>query len=123
VPDSSQRIFRVPTPRTLRALGLAAVVLLFTFVFAASVFLYVMYDGTITVESLIDASHYAMQTVTTVGYGTWETASSGERFDSSAILVMRGWSILFMGLGSIAFAVFMGVVIAILMPPESYTGS
>ena len=121
--EPAARRFRTPTPRTLIALSLAAFVLFLAFVSAATVYIYVLYGGVVSRKSLIEAGHYAMQTVTTVGYGNWEVPASGVPFDPEAVLTMRAWSILFMGLGSVTFAVFVGVVVAILIPPESYTGN
>lgn len=90
-----------------------------TFTMSASVFIYVLYGGVVSIESLIEAGHYAMQTITTVGYGNWESpALKTTVFDPHSVLVMRAWSMLFMGLGATAFAVFIAVVVSIFIPPE-----
>jgi hypothetical protein len=61
------------TRRTLRSFGLATTVLGIAFVSSMVAFVYVLYGGAITTESVIEGSHYAMQTVTSVGYGNWES--------------------------------------------------
>jgi hypothetical protein len=106
------------TPRTLRALLIAMSVVALAFFMSAYVFIYVLYNGVVSTESIIEAAYYAAQTVTTVGYGTWERPALGTVFEPHSILIMRAWSVFFMGLGSLAFAVFIGVVVSIFIPPD-----
>ncbi len=106
------------TRDTVSALLLAMAVLAGTFAASSATFVYVLYGGTLTKESAVEASNYAMQTVTTVGYGNWETpALKTTTFDPTAVLWMRLWSVLYMFLGGTAFAVFTAVVVSIFIPP------
>jgi hypothetical protein len=78
-----------------------------------------MYGGQWSYESVIEAGNFATQTVTTVGYGNWETRALGSQVEAAQVLAMRGWSILFMLLGSVFYALFTGLFVAMLCPPSS----
>jgi hypothetical protein len=107
------------TRGTLRSLAVAGGLLLAVFLIASAIFISTMYAGRITQESVIEASHYAMQTVTTVGYGNWETpALTTTTYSPEDRLAMRGYSVFFMGLGAVVFAVFVAAVVSIFVPPS-----
>lgn len=87
-----------------------------------ALFVYVMYDGHVSRESLIEAGNFAAQTVTTVGYGNWETPAITPLVSMPNAelrrLHMRGYSIAFMILGATFYAAFTGVIVAALIPPN-----
>ncbi len=83
-----------------------------------------MYDGHVTEESLIEAANYAVQTVTTVGYGNWENPALQQTPAPpdwpARVLVMRAWSALYMLLGASIFTALTGVVVAIFVKMVGY---
>ena len=94
------------------ALGLAAVLIVSTYSYV-----HVMYDDVFTRESLVEASSFAVQTVTTVGYGNWEHPARGDRLNQGQrILTLRAMSVGFMLLGATFYVLVTGVVVASLVP-------
>jgi hypothetical protein len=81
-----------------------------------------MYDGYLSTENVIEALNYAAQTVTSVGYGNWESPAIKPLVPMDRterrILRMRGWSVLFTILGSAAYTAAVGVVVSIFIPPS-----
>ena len=79
-----------------------------------------MYDGRVTRESVIEATSFAAQTITTVGYGNWETPArslgaalppnQGER-----VLRMRMWSVPIMLAGATLYAILIGLWVALML--------
>ena len=80
----------------------------------------IMYDGVFTRESVIEGVNFAAQTLTTVGYGNWETPAVPHDVPDrpARILTMRLWSIGFMILGASLYAIFLGIVVSIYIPPS-----
>lgn len=87
---------------------------------ASKVYINEMYGGAITSESLIEGTNYAVQTVTTVGYGNWEVPamrqgnSIGDD-DRRRVLRLRGASVGFMLLGGTVYVVLTGVIVALIV--------
>lgn len=75
-------------------------------------------EGALTFERrpVIEAANYAVQTVTTVGYGNWVPPSveqAAQHQDANAqdkILRMKGFSVVFMLAGGALFAASVGVI-------------
>lgn len=65
---------------------------------------------------LVEAANYAMQTVTTVGYGNWvpprveKAAQENDEKAQDKILRMKAYSIFFMFAGGALFAAAVGVI-------------
>lgn len=57
-----------------------------------------------------------MQTITTVGYGNWETPASKRTITNEQVFRMRAWSIVFMFCGATFYALFIGLIVAVLSP-------
>ena len=79
-----------------------------------------MYDDRITVESVVEATNYAAQTITTVGYGNWETPalSIGNPLPpnhAQKIFRLRALSVPFMILGATLYALLIGVWVALML--------
>jgi hypothetical protein len=89
---------------------------------AGFTFLSVMYDGSTSDEALIEAVSFATQTVTTVGYGNWEKPAITPVVQmpqyERRVLQMRLWSSVYMLLGATIYAVFTGVVVSLMVPPN-----
>jgi hypothetical protein len=79
---------------------------------AASVcYVDVMYDARWDGPSTTEAVSFAVQTLTTVGYGNWEAPAMGELPDKSRrVLSMRKWSIFWMLAGATFYSLFTGVL-------------
>lgn len=77
-----------------------------------------MYDGQVNNESLVEAASYATQTMTTVGYGNWETPALGIKHQDHAkrVLQMRGWSALHMLFGASFYAYIVGAIVSMTIP-------
>lgn len=94
-------------------------ILLATGILAGWTFVHVMYDGSYTSVTLIEAANYAAQTVTTVGYGNWESPAKKPVAPMSntedRVLKMRFWSVFYMIAGATAYAVFTGVIVSVMM--------
>lgn len=83
----------------------------FAFLFTAA-YHWLMFGPHITVESLIEALNYSLQTITTVGYGNWVPASwdiSKEELQTR-ILYVKAISVPFMLVGGLLFAVLIGII-------------
>ncbi len=114
-----------------------------TALIAARVYQVIMYDGVVSEASLIESANFAVQTITTVGYGNWETpyrppetnpatepsdpaakaqfiAARRAAEDEAARtrLRMRKYSIAFMLAGSTFFTLLIGMVVAVLTISE-----
>jgi hypothetical protein len=73
--------------------------------------------------TVIDAANYAVQTVTTVGFGDWTVPlaqPAPEKEDlNRRLLQMRGWSVVFMLFGASLYTTLTGVVVAIVLGRSS----
>jgi hypothetical protein len=95
-----------------------ALALVVVMLFAGRTYIRVMYDGAVTTESAIEAASFAVQTVTTVGYGNWEKPAMQVEEPSGwkdRVLEMRGWSSVYMLLGATLYTLLTGVVVAIFL--------
>ena len=88
-------------------LALTSLLLALMLIFGTA-YIYIMFRGNVTAESLVEAANYAAQTVTTVGYGNW--VPRGVEEDDSRILEMKRLSVPFMLCGATLFAVIIGIV-------------
>jgi hypothetical protein len=77
----------------------------------------IMFDGYWTDESRIEAYHFSVQTVTTVGYGNWEPARLKQwKFEKDVearqqkALELKRLSVTIMSLGATAFALVIASV-------------
>jgi hypothetical protein len=115
----TQHIKSVAREGTLIAASFVLILLVIILV-SARTFLVVMYDDQMTYESVIEAGNYAVQTVTTVGYGDWATPAIPKATPDPTrpyrVLRMKGWSIVFMLLGATFYTLAVGAVVAILLP-------
>jgi hypothetical protein len=94
---------------TVSSLGVTVVLLAATYAYID-----VMYDNDINRESVIEGTSFAMQTVTTVGFGNWEHPALGDREPNhmERVLTLRALSIGFMLFGATFYMLLTGVVVA-----------
>ena len=93
-----------------------------TAVFGAARYVEVVFDGEPTWEACIEGLHYAVQAITTVGYGSWEPAKSmawKARTDEAQrelqIYQLKKFSLGLMGVGVLSFGALIAVVSDILL--------
>jgi hypothetical protein len=92
-------------------------------VWTASIAVYMrtMFDRNWSSENVIEAVSFATQTVTTVGYGNWESPASGVRIAPARLSTMRLYSSAFMIVGATLYALFTGLMVAALCPQQTGT--
>lgn len=98
--------------RSAYLLGATLVTLLAVSLICAAAYHLVMFGSGLTRESLTETLNYALQTITTVGYGNWVPA--GWNVEDMAIqkriLYVKAISLPFMLVGGTLFAVLVGIV-------------
>jgi hypothetical protein len=91
--------------------GILVVLLVYACTFMAA-YHWVMFGASPTQEFVIEALNYAVQTVTTVGYGNW--VPFGWKADDpdilKRILYVKAISVPFMLVGGALFAVLVGII-------------
>lgn len=82
--------------------ALPAGFLLVIILLSCRTYIRVMYDNQLTYDSAVESANFAVQTVTTVGYGNWETPIHPLDFAdrSERLLQMRFWSVVYMLFGA-----------------------
>jgi hypothetical protein len=97
-----------------RPLVSAILISLFVFAFlATAAYHWLMFGTSVSPESSIEASNYAVQTITTVGYGNWVPASwdpGNDKELQTRILYVKAVSVPFMLVGGSLFAVLVGII-------------
>ena len=91
--------------------GIALTLVVFSFVFGAAHH-WVMFGSQPTHDSIIETLNYAIQTITTVGYGNWVPAGwdINDIESQDRILYAKAISIPFMLVGAGLFALLIGIV-------------
>ena len=79
------------------------------------IFIVYMYNDVPSKTAIAEAASFATQTVTTVGYGNWETHPDGARYPTNAISAVRAWSSVFMLCGATLHAVLTGLMVTVLL--------
>lgn len=70
----------------------------------------VMYDGRWDPISRVEGLNFAVQTLTTVGYGNWEKPAMGEvPNQAQRVFLMRRWSIVYMVAGATYYTLYTGI--------------
>jgi hypothetical protein len=84
---------------------------------ATVVYIREIYNNERSWESFVEGANFGVQTITTVGYGNWETPANKKRtVTSEQIFTMRGWSSIFMLFGATFYALFTGLFVVVLSP-------
>jgi hypothetical protein len=90
--------------------------------YEATTYIGVMYDGQRSSVSWVEGANYAVQTITTVGYGNWESPfglpTSATQDLPLRVFKLRYYSAYFMFFGATLYAVFTGAIVALLIPPS-----
>ena len=94
---------------------LVSAILVSLFVFAVlstAAYHWLMFGANVSLDSLIEALNYALQTITTVGYGNWVPASwdPHDKELQTRILYVKAVSVPFMLVGGSLFAVLVGII-------------
>jgi Trk-type K+ transport system membrane component len=84
------------------ALGLIALVALWS-----SLYIHIVFDGRLTIESLVEGLNFSVQTVTTVGYGNWEPVG----LEAWKRLWLKALSIPLMVVGALFFALLVSELV------------
>jgi len=97
-----------------RPLVSAILISLVVFAFlSTAAYHWLMFGPNVSWESSIEAANYALQTITTVGYGNWVPASWDPVNDKelqNRILYVKAVSVPFMLVGGSLFAVLVGII-------------
>ena len=81
----------------------------------ADTFIYEMYSGNRSAETIVEGFNFSVQTVTTVGYGNWPLRSKALTATNDQFVELRAYSIFLMAMGASLFTVTMGMTTTWLM--------
>ena len=81
----------------------------------ADTFIYEMYSGNRSAETIAEGFNFSVQTVTTVGYGNWPLRDHSLTATNDQYMELRTYSIFLMAMGASLFTVTMGMTTTWLM--------